>query len=163
MGGQNPLQGIVFGQNGQVLDENTLTSRLMDECSSATHGRQLGGCLLGLGPGEIILVALAVIVVIGPDRLPHFMRSAGRMYGQLRRAADEMRRSLVLEADRQDAEDRYQEMRRRRTENKEEEPDVTHAGAVSQSIHEFEPAHEPDATVSEAEINEADTKEESDA
>ena len=94
--------------------------------------------MLGLGPGEIILVALAVIVVIGPDRLPHFMRSAGRMYGQLRRAADEMRRSLVLEADRQDAEERYQEMRRRRAEGPDERPTVTTQGAVPQSIHEFE-------------------------
>lgn len=93
--------------------------------------------MLGLGPGEIILVALAVIVVIGPDRLPHFMRSAGRMYGQLRRAADEMRRSLVLEADRQDAEERYQEMRRRRAEGQEVTPEVESQGAVSQAIHEF--------------------------
>jgi len=110
--------------------------------------------LLGLGPGEIILVALAVIVVIGPDRLPHFMRSAGRMYGQLRRAADEMRRSLVLEADRQDAEDRYQEMRRRRADRKEETPDVEQQGAVSQAIHDFEPEHDLGNVPTEGGLNE---------
>ena len=72
--------------------------------------------MLGLGPGELLLVLIVVIVVVGPDRLPQFMRGAGRLYSQLRRAADEMRRSLVLEADRQDAEARYEEMQRRRGE-----------------------------------------------
>ena len=76
--------------------------------------------MLGLGPAEILFVALVIIVVVGPDRLPRFMRTAGRLYGQLRRAADEMRRSLVLEADRQDANERYEELRRRRAAAKED-------------------------------------------
>ena len=88
--------------------------------------------MLGLGPGEILFVALVIIVVVGPDRLPQFMRTAGRMYGKVRRAADEMRRSLVLEADRQDAEHRYQEMKRLREQRLEKTPEVVSDGAVSQ-------------------------------
>jgi Tat protein translocase TatB subunit len=95
--------------------------------------------MLGLGPGEIILIAIVVIVVVGPDRLPQFMRGAGKMYGQLRRAADEMRRALVLEADRQDAETRYQDMRRRRDEGGDKEPLVETEGAIAQKASHFKP------------------------
>ncbi len=70
--------------------------------------------MLGLSFGEILIVALVALVVVGPDNLPRFARGAGRMYGQFRRMADELRRGLVIEADRQDAEERLAELRRRR-------------------------------------------------
>jgi Tat protein translocase TatB subunit len=94
--------------------------------------------MLGLGPGEILLVAVVVIVVVGPDRLPQFMRGAGRLYSQFRKAADEMRRSLVLEADRQDAESRYGEMQRRRKEALEKTPESPSSGAVPRNEPVFE-------------------------
>ena len=70
--------------------------------------------MLGLGVGELLLIAVVVLVVIPPSSLPKFMRSAGQYYGQIRRMADEMRRALVLEADRQDADERYRSMMKRR-------------------------------------------------
>ena len=70
--------------------------------------------MLGFGMGEILIIAVVVLIVVGPDKLPQFARSAGRLYGQVRRTADEMRRALVLEADRQDADERYRLMRERR-------------------------------------------------
>ena len=70
--------------------------------------------MLGLSFGEILVIGLIALLVVGPDNLPQFARSMGRMYGQLRRMADEMRRSLVLEADRQDAEARLAELKARR-------------------------------------------------
>lgn len=70
--------------------------------------------MLGLGIGEILLIVVLVIVVVGPERLPFLIRSAGRMYGQVRRASDELRRAFVLEADRADAEERYRKLEERR-------------------------------------------------
>lgn len=70
--------------------------------------------MLGLGVGEIVIVALVLLVFVGPDRLPQFMRWMGRHYGQLRRAADDLRRAFVLEADRMDAEERYAKLDERR-------------------------------------------------
>lgn len=70
--------------------------------------------MLSLGVGEIVVIAALLVLVVGPDRLPHVMRWAGRSYGQVRRAADEMRRALVLEADRQDAEERYKKLQEER-------------------------------------------------
>lgn len=69
--------------------------------------------MFGLGLGEILLVAVVLLVAVGPERIPSFMREAGKVYGQVKRASDELRRSLVLEADRMDADERYQKLRER--------------------------------------------------
>ena len=60
--------------------------------------------MFSLGWSEILLIGVVLLVFVGPDRLPLVLRSAGRIFGQLRRAADELRRAFVLEADRQDLE-----------------------------------------------------------
>ncbi len=70
--------------------------------------------MLSIGMFELVVVALVALVFVGPERLPMVMREMGRMYGRLRRAADELRRAFVLEADRQDAEDRYDKLKERR-------------------------------------------------
>jgi sec-independent protein translocase protein TatB len=70
--------------------------------------------MFGLGLGEMLLIGAIALLVVGPDKLPHMMREMGRYYGQLRRAADDLRRAFVLEADRQDASDRYRQLQERR-------------------------------------------------
>ncbi len=69
--------------------------------------------MFGLGLGEILLVAVVLLVAVGPERIPSFMREAGKIYGQVKRASDELRRAFVLEADRMDADERYQKLRER--------------------------------------------------
>jgi sec-independent protein translocase protein TatB len=70
--------------------------------------------MFGLGLGEMLLIGAIALLVVGPDKLPHMMRELGRWYGQLRRAADDLRRAFVLEADRQDASERYRQLQERR-------------------------------------------------
>jgi sec-independent protein translocase protein TatB len=70
--------------------------------------------MLGLGTGEMVLIAIVALLVIGPERLPRIARQLGRYYGQVRRAADDLRRAFVMEADRQDAQERYQALQARR-------------------------------------------------
>ncbi|MEQ1565716.1 MAG: Sec-independent protein translocase protein TatB [Myxococcota bacterium] len=70
--------------------------------------------MFGLGTGEMLLIAVVAVLVIGPDRLPQAMRQLGRWYGQVRRTADDLRRAFVLEADRQDASERYKQLQERR-------------------------------------------------
>lgn len=72
--------------------------------------------MLSVGLAELVLIAFVVLLVVGPDDLPRLLREVGRRYGQLRRAADDLRRAFVLEADRQDAEERYAKMQARRQE-----------------------------------------------
>lgn len=88
--------------------------------------------MLSLGFWEIAVIVVLALVVVGPERLPRVMRYIGRQYGTLRRLADEMRRAMVLEADRQDAEERYQEMQRRRDELKRQREAAEAQGGVSQ-------------------------------
>lgn len=70
-----------------------------------------------LGLSELIVVGIIVLVFIGPERLPHAARSLGRMYGRMRRAADELQRAFVMEADRIDEEDRLRALREKRSES----------------------------------------------
>jgi sec-independent protein translocase protein TatB len=70
--------------------------------------------MLGIGIGEILMIAVVALLFVGPERLPKVMRELGRQYGRLRRAADELRRAFVLEADRQDASVRYAALQERR-------------------------------------------------
>jgi sec-independent protein translocase protein TatB len=70
--------------------------------------------MLGVGWTEMIVIAGVALVVVGPERLPKVMRELGKWYGQLRRAADDLRRAFTLEADRQDATERYKELQERR-------------------------------------------------
>ncbi len=70
--------------------------------------------MLGLGLSEILVIAAIALVVVGPEQLPKLLRTLGRWYGQARRAADDLRRAFVLEADRQDAAERYARLQERR-------------------------------------------------
>jgi sec-independent protein translocase protein TatB len=75
--------------------------------------------MFGLGWGEMAVIAIVTLLVIPPDRLPYVMRQLGRWYGQVRRSADELRRAFVLEADRQDAAERYRQLQERRRQSQE--------------------------------------------
>jgi sec-independent protein translocase protein TatB len=70
--------------------------------------------MLGMGMSEMALIMVVAILVVPPDQLPKAMRQMGRWYGQIRRAADDLRRAFTLEADRQDAAERYKELQERR-------------------------------------------------
>ena len=70
--------------------------------------------MFGLGMGEILLIAALVLVGVGPDKLPEMMRPGGKWYAQLRRAADDLRRAFVMEADRMDADERLEKLEKRR-------------------------------------------------
>ena len=70
--------------------------------------------MLGLGWGEITLIAALLLVFVGPADLPKLLRFLGRSYGKLRRSSDDLRRTFTLEVDRVDAEARAEEIQRRR-------------------------------------------------
>lgn len=58
--------------------------------------------MFGLGFGEITLLILLTLVLVGPERMPGLVRTAGRLYGRLREVSDELHRAFLAEADRQD-------------------------------------------------------------
>ena len=89
-----------------------------------------------LGLAEIIVIGILALIVIGPERLPHATRQLGRLYGMFRRQADELRRALVLEADRMDEEDRLRDLaqkRRQAEQRARQEADKVSADTVPQT------------------------------
>ena len=47
--------------------------------------------MFGVGPEELMLIALIALLVLGPERMPKVMRDVGKVVGDLRRTSDELR------------------------------------------------------------------------
>ncbi|MGA9657621.1 MAG: Sec-independent protein translocase protein TatB [Asticcacaulis sp.] len=48
----------------------------------------------GIGGGELILIAVVALVIVGPKDLPKLLRQLGRYVGKMRRMADDFRTSF---------------------------------------------------------------------
>lgn len=53
----------------------------------------LGG---SLGPWEVFIIVLAVLMLFGSDRLPELMRGMGKTVEKMRRAMDEVRYQILV-------------------------------------------------------------------
>ena len=116
--------------------------------------------MLGVGFTELLLICVIALIFVPTDDLPKVMRELGKRYGQLRRAADELRRAFVLEADRQDAEERMARMRERRAKAEADRERALGAAGPGAVAHEpplpgaegLEPADDPDLDVDDPEL-----------
>jgi sec-independent protein translocase protein TatB len=98
--------------------------------------------MLGLNFSEILVIVIVLIVVVGPERLPPMLRSAGRYYGQVKRMSDEFRRALMLEVDREEAEQRAAQFKKRREEARRL---ADEARAAQKTVAATEPALPPES------------------
>lgn len=55
--------------------------------------------MFGIGTGELLLLLVIALLVLGPERMPKLARDLGKTMGDLRRTSDELRTEF-LEADR---------------------------------------------------------------
>jgi sec-independent protein translocase protein TatB len=64
--------------------------------------------MLGIGGSEIIIIALLVLIIFGPSKLPQMARDIGRFVGEARRSIDEFKDELTAapDEDEEDEEDR---------------------------------------------------------
>ncbi len=53
--------------------------------------------VFGLGFGEMVLIAIVMLVVMGPKELPGLLRTAGRGLAKLRRMSSELRRESGID------------------------------------------------------------------
>jgi sec-independent protein translocase protein TatB len=72
--------------------------------------------MLDLSFGEMLIIGVLALVVVGPEKLPEMLRYLGKMYGRISRASMEFRRAFMAEADRADAAERAAELKKRREE-----------------------------------------------
>lgn len=64
----------------------------------------------GIGGGELVLIAVVALVVVGPKDLPKLLRQVGRFVGKMRRMADEFRTSFEDMARQSELEDLRKEV-----------------------------------------------------
>ncbi|WP_208028574.1 twin-arginine translocase TatA/TatE family subunit [Rhabdothermincola sediminis] len=59
--------------------------------------------MFNVGGGEVLVILLLALIVLGPDKLPEYTRKAARVMGELRRIShgfqQEMRQAMELEDD----------------------------------------------------------------
>lgn len=63
-----------------------------------------------LGLPEILVLAVLILLVVGPNDLPKFLHGAGQMVGKMRRMADEFRAGLRQMAREAEIEDMRKEI-----------------------------------------------------
>jgi len=51
--------------------------------------------MFGIGTGELLLLLVIALIVLGPERMPKVARDLGRMVGDLRRTSDELREEFM--------------------------------------------------------------------
>lgn len=55
--------------------------------------------MLNIGPQELLIILVIALIVVGPQRLPALGRSIGRGLRELRRAQDEVKRTIQVNLD----------------------------------------------------------------
>ncbi len=55
--------------------------------------------MLDIGLAELLIILAVALIVLGPKKLPEVARSLGRGLAQLRRASEDLRRSILLDED----------------------------------------------------------------
>jgi sec-independent protein translocase protein TatB len=51
--------------------------------------------MFGIGFAELVLVMVVALLVVGPDKLPGLARSVAKGYNQLKRAGNDIKRSVT--------------------------------------------------------------------
>lgn len=55
--------------------------------------------MLNIGPQELLLILVIALIVVGPQRLPQLGRSIGRGLREIRKAQDEVKRTIQVNLD----------------------------------------------------------------
>jgi Tat protein translocase TatB subunit len=55
--------------------------------------------MFGIGPQEIVIIGLLVLIIFGPNSLPRMARDLGRFVNEARRSIDEFKDELTAAPD----------------------------------------------------------------
>lgn len=58
--------------------------------------------MFGIGTGEILIVLVIALLLLGPKEIPKIARTIGRGMRELERAKDELKHTIEFEAERDD-------------------------------------------------------------
>lgn len=63
--------------------------------------------MLNIGPGELIMICVIALIVLGPDKLPQAMRTAGQVMNQMRRMSNGFQQDIAQAFQEETASDRH--------------------------------------------------------
>lgn len=95
--------------------------------------------MFGVGPSELVIVFLMVLLLFGPSKLPQMARDIGRFVGEARRSIDEFKEELTTAGEEEESSKASRPKTSQRTPTKKEkEPEeaVEEDSAVAQSERE---------------------------
>ncbi|HET9236916.1 MAG TPA: Sec-independent protein translocase protein TatB [Oligoflexus sp.] len=72
--------------------------------------------MFGIGPMELVVIAIVAMLFIGPDKLPDLMRKFGKIFVQVRRQANEVKsgfNDVIHEAEREFELERIRELQKK--------------------------------------------------
>ncbi|HYF10723.1 MAG TPA: twin-arginine translocase TatA/TatE family subunit [Actinomycetota bacterium] len=98
--------------------------------------------MFNIGPQELLLILVLALMVVGPKRLPEIARSVGKGVRELRRAQDEVRKTIQVSLDEPAPPDRGRSGRRLPIEGRNEpaEPTASDQGPPADGASETAPA-----------------------
>jgi sec-independent protein translocase protein TatB len=106
--------------------------------------------MFGIGTGELLLLLVLALLVLGPERMPKLARDIGKTVGDLRRTSDELR-SEFLNADRSLNIERALDVAARTTAQPEGAPETGKAAEMGATMGEAAAAP-PDKGATQAEV-----------
>jgi sec-independent protein translocase protein TatB len=62
--------------------------------------------MFGIGSAELLVIIIVAFLVLGPSHLPKIARTLGKTMGEFRRVSTEFQRTLNLEMEKEEHEDR---------------------------------------------------------
>lgn len=65
--------------------------------------------MFGIGSWEFVVILIVAFLVIGPSHLPKIAKTVGKAMGEFRRVSTEFQRTLNLEAEKEEHEERKQQ------------------------------------------------------
>lgn len=94
--------------------------------------------MFGIGTGELLLLLLVALLVLGPERMPKLARDLGKTVNDLRRTSEELRNEF-LEADKALNAERLLEVAARQTDAAETRASAPPDAGATQAEAETEP------------------------
>ncbi|MBI5588397.1 MAG: twin-arginine translocase TatA/TatE family subunit [Deltaproteobacteria bacterium] len=50
--------------------------------------------MFGIGFPELLLILIAALIILGPDKLPDLAKALGRAYSEFKRASEELKKNI---------------------------------------------------------------------
>jgi TatA/E family protein of Tat protein translocase len=110
--------------------------------------------MFGMGMPEILLILAIALIVIGPQKLPELAKSLGRALNEFKRATNELKETIDLDADLKDVKRSFGEIQ---SDIKKKAIDVTPSKPGAKA------SKTPAATASDAEMDAKPAEDEDDA